>query len=217
MTQPAPTRSDRDRPPDRVAVVVEDDADARAAIDSLLRSVGIETRLFASAAELLAGPMPPGAACLVADVVMPGLTGLELQARLAERRCIVPIVFVTGYADVPMAVRAVQAGALDMLVKPFRDQALLDAVEQAFARHRELREAESALDDLRARLASLTPREREVMRRVAQGRLNKQIAAEFEIAEITVKVHRASMLRKMQARTVAELVRMAAALERDGD
>ena len=203
-------------PPARIVAVVEDDADARAAIDSLLRSVGIETRLFASAAALLDGPMPDGGGCLVADVVMPGLTGLELQARLAERRCIVPIVFVTGYADVPMAVRAVQAGAVDLLVKPFRDQALLDAVERGLARHAELREAERTLAELRARLASLSPRERQVMELVALGWMNKRIATELDVAEITVKVHRAAMLRKMQARTVADLVRMAATLERDG-
>ena len=203
-------------PPARIVAVVEDDADARAAIDSLLRSVGIETRLFASAAALLDGPMPDGVGCLVADVVMPGLTGLELQARLAERRCIVPIVFVTGYAGVPMAVRAVQAGAVDLLVKPFRDQALLDAVERGLARHAELREAERTLAELRARLASLSPRERQVMDLVALGWMNKRIAAELDVAEITVKVHRAAMLRKMQARTVADLVRMAATLEREG-
>ncbi|WP_339949383.1 response regulator [uncultured Albimonas sp.] len=210
MTPQAPTPPD----PAPLVVVVEDDAAMRAAIDSLLRSVGIETRLFASGAALLEGPMPAGAGCLVADVLMPGMTGLELQARLAEQGCIVPIVFVTGYADVPMAVRAVQAGALDMLVKPFRDQELLDVVQRALARHETRLQTEREMTALRARQASLTPREQEVMGLVAEGLMNKQIAARLGVAEVTVKMHRAAMLRKMSARSVVELVRMAATLER---
>ncbi len=186
----------------------------RASIDSLLRSVGLQTRLFASAHDLLDAPMPEGAGCLVVDVLMSRMTGLEFQARLAEQGCIIPIVFITGCGAVPMAVRAVKAGALDMLVKPFRDQGLIDAVEAALARHSGRATAERGLSELRARCASLTMREREVMASVARGLMNRQIAAELGIAEITVKVHRASMLRKMDVRTVADLVRMVETLER---
>lgn len=200
----------------RLVVVVEDDADMRASIDGLLRSVGIATRLFASARDLLDAGMPEGAGCLVVDVLMPRLSGLELQARLAERGCIVPIVFVTGYGDVPMAVQAMRNGALDMLVKPFRDQELIDAVEAALARHADEAAATRARAALQARFASLSAREREVMGLIVRGLMNKQIAAELGLAEITVKVHRAAMLRKMGVRRLADLVRIAETLERAG-
>ncbi|MDF2234098.1 response regulator [Albimonas sp. CAU 1670] len=203
--------------PRRLVVVVEDDEAMRASIDGLLRSVGIETRLFASAQALLDAGMPPEAGCLVVDVLMPRISGLELQARLAERGCIIPIVFVTGYGDVPMAVQAMRNGALDVLVKPFRDQELIDAVEAAFARHAGEAEAERGRAELQARYDALTPREREVMGLIVRGRLNKQIAAELGIAEITVKVHRAGMFRKMGVAGVAELVRAVETLERQGD
>ncbi|RAI01950.1 DNA-binding response regulator [Acuticoccus sediminis] len=198
-----------------VVVVVDDDADVRASMDSLFRSVGLDTLLFGSAREFMDTPLPDGDCCFVVDVLMPQLSGLELQAKLAEQGSTVPIVFVTGYGDIPMSVKAMKAGAVDFLTKPLREQDLLDAVETALSRHRNHRLAEEKSAALRARFASLTAREREVMTMVVQGLLNKQIAAELGLSEITVKLHRANMLKKMGTRTVADLVRMSESLARE--
>lgn len=212
MTRAPRSREGERRETDGVVVVVDDDADVRAAMDSLFRSVGLETLLFGSASALMEAALPEGPCCFVVDVRMPQLSGLELQAKLAERGSSVPIIFVTGHGDVAMSVRAMKAGAADFLTKPLREQDLLDAVGAALSRHRERRVVERERDALRARYAALTPREREVMAFVVRGLMNKQIAGELGLSEITVKLHRAGMLRKMGTRTVADLVRMAQAL-----
>ncbi|WP_118138485.1 response regulator transcription factor [Oceanicella sp. SM1341] len=198
-----------------VVAIVDDDEQVRRAMDSLLRSVGLGTRLYGSAAEFLARPAPQDADCLVVDVRMPRVSGLEFQARLAERGSRMPIIFVTGFGDIPLTVHAMKAGAHDVLTKPFREQDLLDSVSGALERSRALRAAGRERAALVARHESLTTREREVMQGVVEGLLNKQIAGRLGLSEITVKLHRASMLRKMETRTVADLVRIAAVLERD--
>lgn len=193
--------------------VVDDDASLRAGLASLLRSVGLRVRQFASADEFMNDTGTERPACLILDVRMPGLSGLECQQQLGvgERR--VPIVFVTAHGDVPMSVRAIKAGAVDFLPKPFRDQDLLDAVQQAIVRDHLARAADAEQADLRRRLASLTSREQEVMTWVVSGRLNKQIAVELGTSEVTVKVHRSHVMRKMQAPSLADLVRMADRLD----
>jgi FixJ family two-component response regulator len=195
-----------------MAFVVDDDASIREAVGSLLRSVGIKAQLIGSAQEFLTGPKPDVPACLVLDVRMPGLSGLDCQRQLAEVGFHIPIIFVTGHGDIPMSVRAMKAGAVDFLIKPFRDQDLLDAVQQAIERDRARRADEQATAALRERFASLTAREREVMAWVVSGRLNKQIAGELGTSEITVKVHRSQVMRKMHADSVPDLVRMAGRL-----
>lgn len=192
--------------------VVDDDASIREAVGSLLRSVGIKAQLIGSAQEFLTSPKPDVPACLVLDVRMPGLSGLDCQRQLAEVGFHIPIIFVTGHGDIPMSVRAMKAGAVDFLVKPFRDQDLLDAVQRAIERDRATRADEQATAALRERFASLTEREREVMAWVITGRLNKQIAGELGTSEITVKVHRGHVMRKMHADSVPDLVRMAGRL-----
>ncbi|WP_118134586.1 response regulator transcription factor [Oceanicella sp. SM1341] len=199
-------------PESDIVVIVDDDPQVRGAIDSLLRSVGLQTRPCESAADLLEAPMPEGVSCIIADIRMPRIGGLELQQRLVERGSGIPLIFMTGHGDIPMTVQAMKAGAVDFLTKPFRDQDMLDAVDAALERHRARREQEGAVAALRARADTLTPREREVMEGVVRGLLNKQIAGELGLAEITVKLHRSSMMRKMEARSVAELVRIAEAL-----
>jgi FixJ family two-component response regulator len=192
--------------------VVDDDAEVRAALGSLIRSIGLGVQLFGSAQEFLNTPKPDTLACLVLDVRMPGLSGLECQRKLAEAGFPIPIVFMTGHGDIPMSVRAMKAGAVDFLTKPFRDQDLLDAVQQALERDRHRRAEEQAVGSLRERFEALTPREREVMTWVVSGRLNKQIAGELGTSEITVKVHRGHVMRKMKADSVPDLVRMAGRL-----
>ena len=198
--------------PDPVVFVVDDDASLRHALTNLLRSVGLRVETFGSAREFLAGPRPDAPGCLVLDVRLPGVSGLDLQRELAAAQIDLPIIFITGYGDIPMTVRAMKAGAVEFLTKPFRDQDLLDAMQQALERDRVAWHRRAALAAVRQRYDRLTPREREVMRLVVAGWLNKQIAAELGTSEIMVKVHRGQVMRKMQAASVADLVRMAAHL-----
>lgn len=197
-------------------IILDDDAMVRAAMDSLFRSIGLQTLLFDSAQRLLDHPLPVGPACLVMDVRMPRMSGMEIQTRLAERGDQAPIIFITGHGDIAMSVRAMKAGAVDFLAKPFRDQDIIDAVEAALERDRHRLAADGALDAAGQRHASLTRREAEVMALVVTGLMNKQIAGELGLSEITVKMHRGAMMRKMGVRTVADLVRLAEAVGRRG-
>lgn len=193
--------------------VVDDDDSMRQALARLFYSVKLRVEVFASAQEFLKSERPDVPSCLVLDVRLPGLSGLDFQAELAKEDVRIPIVFISGHGDIPMSVRAMKAGAIDFLAKPFRDQDLLDAVAAAIQRDRSRREHERVLSDLKTHFESLTPREREIMSLVAGGLMSKQIAAEFDLSEITVKVHRSHLMKKMGARTVADLVRMAEALD----
>ena len=190
-------------------IVIDDDPGLRAALESLLSSVGLTVHLFESASEFRAAPMPDGPRCLVLDVRLPGKSGLDLQADMVGENAAPPIIFITGHGDIPMTVQAMKSGAVEFLSKPFRDQELLDAVYSALERDRARRAEEAAVASLRQRLDTLTQREREVMAQVVAGRLNKQIAGALGLSEITVKVHRGQVMRKMEARSVADLVRMA--------
>jgi FixJ family two-component response regulator len=198
--------------PPSTVFIVDDDPSVREAVASLLRSVGHHPRVFESAQEFMASAKPDGPSCLVLDVRMPGLGGLDCQRRLSEAGFRIPVIFLSGHGDIPMTVTVMKAGALDFLTKPFRDQDLLDAVNQALERDRARRLEEQDSAGVRERYASLTAREREVMAWVVAGRLNKQIAGELGTSEITVKVHRGNVMRKMKAESVPDLVRMAGRL-----
>jgi FixJ family two-component response regulator len=189
--------------------VIDDDDDIREGLGSLLRSVGFQTKLFGSVADFLKADLPDGPICLVSDVRMPGRSGLELQSEISSRaRRQVPIVFITAHGDIPMSVRAMKRGAIEFLTKPFRDQDLLDAIAEGHARDRAWLNNEREISELLLHYESLTPREREVMSLVVSGRLNKQIAADLGITEITVKVHRGQVMRKMHASSLPDLARM---------
>lgn len=189
--------------------VIDDDPAIRAALEDLISSVGLEARPFASPAEFLKAERPDVASCLVLDVRLPGMSGLAFQQELARAAITLPVIFITGHGDVPMSVRAMKAGAVEFLTKPFDEQALLDAIHAALERDRARRHESAAVAVLCARYDTLTAREREIMRFVVAGLANKQIAAELSLSEVTVKVHRGQVMRKMRARSLPELVRMA--------
>ena len=193
-------------------LVIDDDPHLRASVGRLLRSLGLDARLFASISDFLKSDPPDGPTCLVLDVRLPGRSGLDLQRELAAENREIPIIFITGHGDIPMSVQAMKGGAIEFLTKPFRDQDLLDAVEAGLARDRARRENDRALRALRERFDTLSSREREIKIQVAAGRLNKQIANDIGISESTVKVHRTHLMRKMKARSLPELSRMADSL-----
>ena len=195
--------------PDRLVFVVDDDASLRESLKDLLQSVGLRVEAFASAREFLPSKRPDAPSCLVLDVRLPGLSGLDLQQQMAQGDRDMPIIFITGYGDIPMTVQAMKAGAVEFLTKPFRDQDLLDAVHQALARARHARAQRAEMTALRRRFDTLTPRQRDVLARMVAGRLNKQIAGELGTSEATVKTHRKQVMAKMRAESLADLIRIA--------
>ncbi len=195
-----------------IVFVVEDDASMCRALANLFQSVGLEVEVFGSASEMLQSKLPDVASCLVLDVRLPGLSGLDFQTELARANIRIPIIFMTGHGDIPMSVRAMKGGAVDFLAKPFRDQDMLDAVVTAIERDRKRREADKIVADLQALFETLSTREREVLALVSTGLMNKQIAAELGLAEITVKIHRGHIMRKMGAKSLADLLRRAETL-----
>jgi FixJ family two-component response regulator len=196
-----------------IVFVVDDDAAVRETLASLFRSVGLRVVVLGSAHEFLLSNIPDAASCLVLDIRLPGVSGLDFQEELAKAGIRIPIIFMTGHGDIPMSVKAMKAGALDFLTKPFRDQDMLDAVTRAIERDQKRRDDEKTVSELRIRFESLTGREKELLALVAADLMNKQIAAELGVTEITVKVHRSNMMRKMKARSLVQLVRMADLLE----
>jgi len=199
-------------PNEPIVFVIDDDASMREALSGLLRSVGLRVEVFGSAPEFLESKLADTISCLLLDIRLPGLSGLDFQAELTKAGIHIPIIFMTGHGDIPMTVKAMKAGAVDFLGKPFRDQDMLDAVARAIDHDRRRRAEAKALSGVQDRFATLTPREREVLAFVAAGLMNKQIAAEIGIAEITVKIHRGNVMKKMGAKTLADLVRMAETL-----
>lgn len=193
----------------RAVYVVDDDAALRDALSSLFRSVGLQVEVFGSAAEFLEKKLPEIPSCLVLDIRLPGVSGLDFQAQLAKAGIRMPVIFMTGHGDIPMSVRAMKAGAIDFLTKPFRDQDMLDAVFSALESDRKQLESDQSIADLSAHYESLTAREKEVMAYVTKGLMNKQIAGEMGLSEITVKIHRGHVMRKMAVRSLADLVRAA--------
>jgi FixJ family two-component response regulator len=208
VTQRRPSKQIDALPEIPIVIVVDDDPEVREALSSLFRSVGLEPRLFGSTAEFLQHELPEAPCCVVLDIRLPGVGGLDFQAQLTKANIHVPIVMMTGHGDIPMSVQAMKAGAVDFLTKPFRHQDMLDAVAQAIER-----DSEKSLAELRRLFESLTTREREIMRLVTTGLMNKQVAAELGLSEITIKIHRGNLMRKMGARSLADLVRAAEALE----
>ena len=193
----------------RTVFVVDDDSAVRETLGSLFRSIELRVELFGSAQEFTQSNVPDAASCLVLDIRLPGISGLDFQSQLAEAGIHVPIIFMTGHGDIPMSVKAMKAGAIDFLTKPFRDQDMLDAVVKALERDEKRRKGEKTESAVRILFESLTSREREVMALVVQGLMNKQIAAKLDLSEITVKVHRSHMMQKMQARSLIDLLEMA--------
>ena len=200
--EPASTR-------ESIVFIVEDDASMRRALTNLFQSVGLEVEVFGSASEMLQNKLPDVASCLVLDIRLPGLSGLDFQAELTKANIHIPVIFMTGHGDIPMTVRAMKGGAVDFLTKPFRDQDMLDAVVTAIDRDRQRRETDRIIANLRANLETLTPREREILALVSSGLMNKQVAAELGLAEITVKIHRGHIMKKMGSKSLADLVRKA--------
>ncbi|WFU20955.1 response regulator transcription factor [Bradyrhizobium sp. CB1717] len=195
-----------------IVLIVDDDPSMRRALTNLFQSVGLKVEAFSSAAEILEAKPPAVPSCLVLDIRLPGASGLDLQADLAKANIHTPIIFITGHGDIPMTVRAMKSGAVDFLTKPVRDQDMLDAVQAAIERDRKRRDAEKSISGVRSRFEGLTARERDVLALVASGLMNKQVAAELGLAEITVKIYRGQIMRKMGAKSLADLVRMTDAL-----
>jgi FixJ family two-component response regulator len=198
--------------PQAVVIIIDDDGDVRDAVSNLLRSVGLQTKVFASVADFLQWNGPDVPSCLVLDVRLPGLSGLDFQSEMSKSNIQTPVVFMTGHGDIPMTVRAMKGGAVDFLAKPFRDQDMIDAVQAGLDRDRRRRKNISDTSRLKSAYDELTPREQEIMAVVAEGLMNKQIAGKIGVSEVTVKFHRGNVMRKMGAKSVAELVRMADAL-----
>lgn len=207
--EPSPPQENADQP---IVFVVDDDASMRRALTNLFESVGLKVEAFGSAPQLLQAKPPQVPSCLVLDIRLPGASGLDLQSDLAKANIHTPIIFITGHADIPMTVRAMKGGAIDFLTKPVRDQDILDAVQAAIERDRKRRDLNKTVSDVRSRFESLSSRERDVLALVTSGLMNKQVAAELGLAEITVKIYRGHIMRKMGAKSLADLVRMSEAL-----
>jgi FixJ family two-component response regulator len=212
MTERAKSSHEPGDAKEPIVIVVDDDASMRRALTNLFQSVGLAVEVFGSASDMLQAKLPDVASCLVLDIRLPGLSGLDFQTELAKANIQIPIIFMTGHGDVPMTVRAMKGGAVDFLNKPLRDQDMLDAVMTAIERDRKRREADRIVANLKAHFEALTPREREILALVSTGLLNKQIAAELGLAEITVKIHRGHVMRKMGAKSLADLLKKAETL-----